>query len=82
MPESDPPIVITGGSVTIEFHADELLAEVAADGLVEGKVGGKGKTKHTHPDKTLKRITIRGDGIDYSKDFPTGQGVRIEVFYD
>ena len=68
MPESDPPIVITGGSVTLEFDDDQLPAE--------------GKGKHGNSGKTLKRLTIKGDGIDYSVDFPTGQGVKIKVFYD
>ena len=68
MPESDPPIVVNGGSVTLEFDDDQLPAS--------------GKGKHGNPDKTLKRITIKGDGVDYTKDFPTGQGVTIRIFYD
>jgi hypothetical protein len=68
MPETDPPIVITGGSVTIEFDADQLPAEA--------------KGKHGNSGKNLKKITIKGDGIDYTADFPTGQGVKIKIFYD
>jgi hypothetical protein len=68
MPDSDPPIVVSGGSVTLEFDDDQLPAE--------------GKGKHGNPDKTLKRITIQGDGISYTADFPTGQGVKIKIFYD
>jgi hypothetical protein len=69
MPESsDPPIIINGGSVTIEFDADQLPPE--------------SKGKHGNPDKTLKKIIIKGDGIDYTADFPTGQGVNIKVYYD
>jgi hypothetical protein len=68
MPSSDPPIVVSGGSVTLEFNADQLKAE--------------GKGKHANQDKTLRRITINGDGVDYIKDFPTGQGVTIRIFYD
>ena len=68
MPESDLPIVITGGSVTIEFDADQLPAE--------------GKGKHGNSGKKLRKITISGDGIDYTADFPTGQGVSIKIFYD
>lgn len=68
MPDSDPPIVVSGGSVTLEFNADQLPAE--------------GKGKHGNLDKTLKRVTIQGDGVSYSVDFPTGQGVKIKIFYD
>ncbi len=68
MPDPDPPIVVSGGSVTVEFSDDQLKPE--------------GKGKHGNADKTLKRITIKGDGIDYSADFPTGQGVKIKIFYD
>ena len=67
MPDADPPIVITGGSVTLKFKADELP-------------GSNGE--HTNPDKTLKRLTINGDGVNYSVDFPTGKGVTIKVFWD
>jgi hypothetical protein len=66
-PQQDPPIVISGGSVTLEFNADQLPSE--------------GKGKHGNKNKTLKRITIKGDGIDYAKDFPTGRGVIIEILY-
>lgn len=68
MPDSDPPIVVNGGSVTLEFDADQLPPQ--------------GKGKHANPNKTLKRITIKGDGVDISQDFPTGQGVTIRIFYD
>lgn len=68
MPDSDPPIIINGGSVSIDFDADQLKAT--------------GKGKHSNPDKSLRRITIKGDGVDFTADFPTGQGVSIKVFYD
>jgi hypothetical protein len=66
-PQQDPPIVVSGGSVTLNFDADQLPAEA--------------KGKHGNKDKTLKSITIRGDGIDFTKEFPTGQGVIIEIVY-
>jgi len=69
MPEtSDPPIIINGGSVTIEFDADQLPPT--------------GKGKHANTDKSLRRITVKGDGVDFTADFPTGQGVSIKIFYD
>lgn len=68
MPDADPPIVVTGGSVTLKIKAAEL-PEVA-------------NGEYTNPDRTLKKITINGDGIDYSADFPTGKGVTIKIFWD
>jgi hypothetical protein len=69
MPEtSDPPIIINGGSVNLDFDADQLPP--------------KGKGKHGNQDKTLKSIIIEGDGISYSADFPTGMGVTISVYYE
>ncbi|HEX8502380.1 MAG TPA: hypothetical protein VF659_17490 [Pyrinomonadaceae bacterium] len=63
----DPPIVVSGGSVTLEFDTGQLTPE--------------GNGKHGNPDKTLKRITIKGDGIDITQNFPTGKGVVIRIFY-
>ena len=68
MPDADPPIVVTGGSVTLKFKSDQLKEQ--------------GKGHHHNPDRTLKRITISGDGITYSKDFPTGNDVTIKIFFD
>jgi hypothetical protein len=68
MPDPDPPIVVSGGSVNLEFDDDQLPP--------------KGKGKHGNPEKTLKSITIQGDGINYSVDFPTGLGVKINIFYE
>lgn len=68
MPDVDPPIVVSGGSVTLKYKADEMKEE--SKGLLR------------NPDKTLKRITISGDGFNESFDFPTGQGVTIRIFWD
>ncbi|HEY0174583.1 MAG TPA: hypothetical protein VGB98_26440 [Pyrinomonadaceae bacterium] len=63
----EQPIVISGGSVTIKF--DDTVLQPLSRG------------KHSNPDKSLKSITIKGDGIDYSAHFPTGRGVSITIFY-
>lgn len=68
MPEADPPIVISGGSVNLKFKADEMSEQ--------------SKGQYYTPDKVLKRITISGDGVNQTFDFPTGQGVTIKIFWD
>ncbi len=63
--QPDPPIIITGGSVTIEFDEDKLPK------LKKGK--------HHHKNKRIKHIQIEGDGIDYAVDVPTGKGLTITI---
>lgn len=62
----DPPIIVSGGSVTIEFDEDELTKS--------------GKGKHHHPDKKISRIEITGDGIDFAEDTKSGK-VTVKIFY-
>jgi hypothetical protein len=61
----DPPIVVSGGSVTIEFDEDKM------EKLSKGK--------HHHRNKRIKHIKIVGDGIDYAVDVPTGKGLKITI---
>ncbi|HEX8559927.1 MAG TPA: hypothetical protein VF668_17655 [Pyrinomonadaceae bacterium] len=69
MPEPvDPPIIITGGSVTLKFNSQQLPRNSQGN--------------HYNPDKRLKRITIKGDGLDITQDFATGQGVTIMIHYE
>ena len=63
---SDPPIIITGGSVTIQFDTDTIKDQ--------------GNGKHHHPNKKIKRVEITGDGIDFAQDTPNGK-VTIRVIY-
>ena len=63
----DPPIIINGGSVTLDFDSNQL------------KPSGNGK--HHHPDKKLSHIIIKGDGLDIDKALPTGK-VTITIFYE
>jgi len=62
----DPPIIVSGGSVTIDFDKTQLQEN--ADG------------KHHHPNKKIKRIEITGDGINFAEDTKTGK-VNITIFY-
>lgn len=69
MPEPvDPPIIITGGSVTLKFDSQQLQRNSHGS--------------HYNPDKRLRRITIKGDGLNITQDFPTGEGVTIMIHYD
>jgi hypothetical protein len=63
---SDPPIIITGGSVTIEFDGGQLKPD--------------GKGKHHHPNKRISRVEITGDGINFDQKTPTGK-VIIKIHY-
>ena len=66
MSGGDPPIVITGGSVTIEFDPSQLQPV--------------GNGKHTNANKKIKRVEITGDGINFAQDTPNGK-VTIRVIY-
>jgi hypothetical protein len=62
----DPPIIITGGSVTIEFDS--------------GQLPSVGNGKHSNPNKKIRRVEITGDGINFAQDTPNGK-VTITVIY-
>lgn len=64
----DPPIIITGGSVTVDF------------GSRHGKFQNDGKGKHCHDNKTIERIEVTGDGINFNEIIPDGK-VTIKIFY-
>jgi len=68
MPEAggDPPIIITGGSVTLEFDATQLQ-------------GGGGR--HHHPNKKIKRIEVTGGGLDIDETVKDAKGLTIKVYY-
>ncbi|MDT5293981.1 MAG: hypothetical protein QOJ76_861 [Acidobacteriota bacterium] len=63
---SDPPIIITGGSVTIEFDSGQLKPD--------------GKGKHHHPHKRISRVEITGDGINFAENTPSGM-VTVKIYY-
>jgi hypothetical protein len=62
----DPPIIITGGSVTVEFDSTQLPHV--------------GNGKHHHPSKKINRVIVKGDGIDFDETIPDGR-VIITVHY-
>jgi hypothetical protein len=63
---SEPPIIITGGSVNIQF--DDHVFKKNPDG------------KFSHPNKKIQRIEINGDGINFVQDLPSGK-VTIKIYY-
>ena len=67
MPEAggDPPIIITGGSVTLEFDATQLQ-------------GGGGR--HHHPNKKIKRIEVTGGGLNINQTVSDPK-VTIKIYY-
>ena len=68
MPEAggDPPIIITGGSVTLEFNDTQLKGS-----------GGH----HYHPNKKIKRIDVKGSGLDINETVNDPKGLTIKVYY-
>ncbi|MBV8856164.1 MAG: hypothetical protein JOZ02_04305 [Acidobacteria bacterium] len=63
--QPDPPIIVTGGSVTIEFDEDNM------EKLSKGK--------HHHRNKRIKHIKVEGDGLSYDANVPTGKGLKITI---
>ena len=63
---SDPPIIVTGGSVTIEFNADDFSPA--------------GNDRHSNANKKIKRVEVTGDGINFAQDTPNGR-VTITIHY-
>jgi hypothetical protein len=61
----DPPIIITGGSVTVEFDSNQL----------QGDSG-----RHHHPNKKIKRIEVTGDGLNINYDVKDPK-LTIKVYY-
>ncbi len=62
---SEPPIIITGGSVTIEFDEGQLQ-------------GSNGKFGNQH--KKIKRVEVTGDGLNFAEDTPDGK-VTVKIHY-
>ena len=63
----DPPIVVTGGSVTLEFDPSQLTPA--------------GNGKHSNPNKKIRRVTVKADGIDFDERVPNGR-VTVTIYYD
>jgi hypothetical protein len=69
MPEAggDPPIIITGDSVTVEFDVTQL----AAAGI--GRFGNS--------QKVIKRVQITGTGAQNYDQNATGNDVTVTITY-
>ena len=63
----DPPIIVTGGSVTITLPG----------GVFEGLPGGD----FTNREKQIKRVEITGDGIPNYNESAKGTDVTIRIEY-
>ena len=67
MAQSDPPIVISGGSVTIDFDPSIFTPN--------------GNGKHSNANKKIKRIEITGDNINpVDLNVPNGK-VTVKIHY-
>jgi hypothetical protein len=64
MSTSDPIIIVTGGSVSVEFDHIQLQGN-----------NGKFNTQS----KKIKRVEVTGEGIDFAQDTPGGM-VTIKIF--
>ena len=67
MSAGDPPIIITGGSVTIEFD--------------RGAFSDDGNGKYSNADKVIKRVEITGTGIQNYDESATGSNVTVKITY-
>jgi len=65
MGSSDPPIVVTGGSITIDFDPSQLQGN-------NGRFGNQ--------NKKIKRVEVTGDGVNFAQNTPNGQ-VTIKIYY-
>jgi hypothetical protein len=74
MPESgtDPPIIITGGSVTIRFD----LTQLAAAG-----VGLDGLSIFSNSQKVIHRVQITGTGIENYDQYATDNDIEVTITY-
>ena len=67
MAQSDPPIIVSGGSVTIDFDPSIFTPN--------------GNGKHSNANKKIKRIEITGDNITpVDLNVPNGK-VTVKIHY-
>jgi hypothetical protein len=64
---TDPPIIITGGSVTIEFDPTAF--------------GDNGPGKYSNQEKVIKRVEITGSGLQNYDSVATGNEVTVKITY-
>ena len=63
----DPPIVISGGSVTIEFDP--------------GAFGDTGTGSYSNQEKVIKRVEVIGTGIQNYDAAATGNDITVRITY-
>ena len=69
MATSDPPIIVQGGSVSIQFDASQLVPDSPFTGLF------------SNSQKVIKRVEITGTGIQNYDHTPTGNNVTVKITY-
>ena len=65
--QPDPPIVVTGGSVTIEFDPRAF--------------GAPGSGRYANQEKVIKRVEVVGAGIPNYDEAATGKDITIRITY-
>jgi hypothetical protein len=65
--QTDPPIVVSGGSVTIEFDPRAF--------------GDTGSGKYSNQEKVIKRVEIVGADIQNYDEAATGNDITIRITY-
>ena len=68
MSGGDPPIIVQGGSVTIQFDVSQLVP-----GSPTGVFGNS--------QKVIKRVEITGTDITNHDETPTGNNVTVKITY-
>jgi hypothetical protein len=63
----DPPIIITGGSVTIDFDSSAFSND--------------GQGRYTNQEKVIKQVEITGDGIKNYDSSATGPDIIVKITY-
>ncbi len=66
--QADPPIVITGGSVHIEFDQNNFTPD------------GKGKHKHSDANKKIRSVVVEVNGQTQTFNVPNGK-VTVTINY-
>jgi hypothetical protein len=69
MSGGDPPIIVQGGSVTIQFDASQLVPDSPFTGLF------------SNSQKVIKRVEITGTDITNYDETPTGNSVTVKITY-
>jgi hypothetical protein len=67
MSGGDPPIIVQGGSVTIQFDVSQLVSTSTGT--------------FSNGSKVIKRVEITGTDIQNYDQTPTGNNVTIKITY-